>query len=173
MAIYKKVMEDLKALSDKKAVEGMARFGINTKNTYGVSIPNVRKIAKEAGVDHQLARELWNSGVHEARILACMVGNPEMVTEEQLESWVRDFDSWDVCDQCCSNLFDKTEFAHEKAVELSRRKEEFVRRAGFALMAALAVHDKQAKDEKFMKFLPIIKREATIRLLRCRQASAQ
>lgn len=161
MALYKKVMEDLKALSDPKAVEGMARFGINSRNTYGVSIPNVRKIAKEAGVDHQLARELWSSGVHEARILACMVDNPEMVTEEQLESWARDFDSWDVCDQCCSNLFDKTEFAHEKAVELSRRKEEFVKRTGFVLMAALAVHDKQAKDEKFLRFLPIIKREAT------------
>jgi 3-methyladenine DNA glycosylase AlkD len=159
--MYERIMRNLKALSDPKAVAGMARFGINPKNTYGVSIPNIRKIAREACVNHELAQELWKSGVHEARILACMVDDPEMVSEEQLEDWVQDFDSWDVCDQCCSNLFDKTEFAHEKAVEFSRRKEEFVKRTGFVLMAALAVHDKKANDEKFMKFLPIIKREAT------------
>jgi 3-methyladenine DNA glycosylase AlkD len=160
MTMYEKIMRNLKALSDPKAVAGMARFGINPKNTYGVSIPKIREMAKEAGRDHQLACELWNSGIHEARILACMVDDPEMVTEKQVEDWARDFDSWDVCDQCCSNLFDKTEFAHEKAVEFSRRKEEFVKRTGFVLMAALAVHDKKASNEEFVKFLPIIKREA-------------
>ena len=154
------ILRKLKSISNSKAIEGMARFGINSKNTYGVSIPNIRKMSREAGANHELAQELWKSGVHEARILACMVDDPEMVTEKQLESWVLDFDSWDVCDQCCSNLFDKTEFAHEKAVELSRRKEEFVKRTGFVLMAALAVHDKGARDEEFLKFLPIIKREA-------------
>jgi 3-methyladenine DNA glycosylase AlkD len=160
VTLYEKILRSLKTLSDPKAVEGMARFGINPNNTYGVSIPNIRKIAKETGTNHQLGQELWKSGIHEARILACMVDNPENVSEEQLEKWVRDFDSWDVCDQCCSNLFDKTEFAHKKAVEWSKRKEEFVKRAGFVLMATLAVHDKNAADEEFLKFLPIIKREA-------------
>jgi len=160
VTLYEKILRNLKTLSDPKAVEGMARFGINPNNTYGVSIPNIRKIAKETGTNHQLGQELWKSGIHEARILACMVDNPENVSEEQLEKWVRDFDSWDVCDQCCSNLFDKTEFAHKKALEWSKRKEEFVKRAGFVLMATLAVHDKNAADEEFLKFLPIIKREA-------------
>jgi len=155
------VLKKLKSLSDPKAVEGMARFGINPKNTYGVSIPNLRSMAKKIGRNHVLAQQLWSSGIHEARILAGMVDAPEMVTEEQMEQWVKDFDSWDVCDQCCSNLFDKTNFAHQKAAEWSRRREEFVKRAGFVLMAALSVHDKKAKDEAFMKFLPIIKREST------------
>src|SRR3990170_4919512 len=155
------VLKKLKSLSDPKAVEGMARFGINPKNTYGVSIPNLRSMAKKIGRNHVLAQQLWSSGIHEVRILAGMVDAPEMVTEEQMEQWVKDFDSWDVCDQCCSNLFDKTNFAHQKAAEWSRRREEFVKRAGFVLMAALSVHDKKAKDEAFMKFLPIIKREST------------
>lgn len=125
-----------------------------------MSIPNIRKIAKETGKNHALAQELWNSGIHEARILAGIIDEPEEVTEQQMEKWVKDFDSWDVCDQCCSNLFDKTEYAHKKAVEWSRRQGEFVKRAGFTLMAALSVHDKKAADEKFLKFLPVIKREA-------------
>ncbi len=158
---YNDIIEKLKPLSDPQAVKGMARFGINPENTYGVSIPNLRKIAWEVGKDHALAQQLWTSGIHEARILAGMIDDPKMTTEEQMESWVKDFDSWDVCDQCCSNLFDKTKFAHQKADEWSRREEEFVKRAGFTLMAALAVHDKKAADEDFLKFLPIIKREST------------
>jgi len=157
---YNEILRKLESLSDPKAVEGMARFGINPKNTYGVSIPNLRTMAKEIGRSHLLAQQLWLSGIHEARILACMIDSPEMVTEKQMASWVRDIDSWDVCDQCCSNLFDKTKFAHRKAVEWSKRDEEFVKRAGFVLMAALSVHDKKAKDEEFLKFLPIIKRES-------------
>jgi len=154
------ILRKLKSLSDPKAVEGMARFGINPKKTYGVSVPSLRAMAKEIGRNHVLARQLWSSGIHEARILAGMIDIPDMVTEEQMESWVKDFDSWDVCDQCCSNLFDKTGFAFKKAVEWSSRNEEFVKRAGFVLMAALAVHDKKAKDEEFLKFLPMIKRES-------------
>jgi len=150
----------LKSMSDPRAVEGMARFGINPKNTYGVSIPKLRALTREVGKDHVLAQQLWSSGVHEARILACMIDSPELVTEEQMERWVKDFDSWDVCDQCCSNLFDKTKSAHEKAVEWSKRNEEFVKRAGFVLMAALAVHDKKTKDDQFLGFLPLIKRES-------------
>ncbi|MDE3089427.1 MAG: DNA alkylation repair protein [Chloroflexota bacterium] len=155
------ILEQLKSLRNPRNIVGMARFGINPRNTLGVSIPTLRRIAKQAGKDHRLARELWQSGIHEARILAAMVDVPEQVTDAQMERWVKDFDSWDVCDQVCSNLFDQTAFAHRKAVEWSRREEEFVKRAGFVLMAALAVHDKAASDAAFLKFLPIIQRAAT------------
>ena len=155
------ILKQLKSLSNPDAVAGMARFGINPTNTYGVSIPVLRKMAKQIGKNHLLAEKLWNSGIHEARILAPLIDPPEMVTEKQMERWVKDFDSWDVCDQCCSNLFDKTKFAYKKALEWSKRREAFVKRAGFVLMAALAVHDKEADNQKFVRFLPIIKREAT------------
>jgi len=157
---YNDILKKLKALSNPKAVEGMARFGINPENTYGVSIPDLRKIAKEAGKDHALAQKLWASGIHEARILASMIDEPTAVSEEQMERWVKDFDSWDVCDQCCMNLFEKTKFAYQKCAEWSSNKQEFVKRAGFALMARLAVSDKKARDEQFVNFFPIIKRES-------------
>ena len=153
---YQDVLQQLKSLSNPEAVAGMARFGINPKNTLGVPIPTLRKMAKEVGKNHALAQQLWASGIHEARILASMIDDPEKVTEAQMESWVKDFDSWDVCDQCCGNLFDKTQYAFRKAVEWSGREEEFVKRAGFALMAWLAFHDKKIKDEQFMTFLPAI-----------------
>jgi len=155
------VTNRLKANSNPNAVEGLARFGINTNKTLGVSVPNIRKIAKEAGVDHGLAQELWASGIHESRLLASMVDDPKQVTATQMEKWVGDFDSWDVCDQCCSNLFDKTPHAYQKAQEWSTREEEYVKRASFALMAALAVHDKKAADSQFLGFLPMIEREST------------
>jgi len=157
---YNDILKKLKELSNPKAVEGMARFGINPENTYGVSIPNLRKITKEVGKDHTLAQKLWASGIHEARILASMIDEPTAVSEEQMERWVKDFDSWDVCDQCCMNLFEKTEFAYQKCFEWSSNKQEFVKRAGFVLMARLAVSDKKAIDEQFMNFFPIIKRES-------------
>ena len=157
------VLRRLRALSNTENVEGMKRVGISTtNNTYGVTVPDLRTMAKTIGKDHLLAQQLWDSQIHEARILAGMVDEPEMVTEEQMEKWVRDFDSWDVCDQCCSNLFDKTKFPYQKAVEWSSsRSEEFVKRAGFVLMACLAVHDKKTGDSEFLKFLPIIKSGAT------------
>ncbi len=136
----------------------MKRFGINPENTLGVSAPVLRGLAKEIGVNHLLALELWRSGMHEARILAGLVDGPSLVTEEQMEKWVTDFDSWDICDGVCSNLFDKTIFAVRKAKGWSRRNEEFVKRAGFVLMAAMAVHDKKASNEVFLSFLPIIKK---------------
>lgn len=138
----------------------MARYGINLKNTYGISSYELQRLAKEMGKDHSLAQQLWASSIHEARILASMVDKPEMVTDAQMESWVKDIDSWDVCDQCCSNLFDKTKFAYQKAEVWSKREEEFVKRAGFVLMAALSIHDKKAADEDFLKFLPMIKSES-------------
>jgi 3-methyladenine DNA glycosylase AlkD len=154
------VLKRLRSLANPEAVAGMARFGINPENTYGISIPVLRKLAREIGRDHLLAEQLWSSGAHEARILASMVDEPRLVTEEQLERWAAEFDSWDVCDQCCGNLFDKTEFAYRKAVEWPARDEEFVKRAGFAVMAWLAFHDKRAPDEAFLDFLPVIKRES-------------
>ncbi|KPQ44432.1 MAG: DNA alkylation repair enzyme, partial [Candidatus Methanoperedens nitroreducens] len=157
---YEEILNRLKSLSNPEAVAGMARFGINPINTCGVSIPTLRKIARETGKDHTLAQELWSSGIHEARILASLIDVPEKVNEEQMEKWVVDFDSWDVCDQCCSNLFDKTSLAYQKAIEWSNRKEEFVKRAGFVMMATIAVHDKMAADKEFLKFLPRIKKES-------------
>lgn len=155
------IMERLSWMENPANREGMARYGIRTDQALGVSMPALRGIAKETGKDHELAGKLWETGIHEARILACLVDDPEYVAEEQMERWVRDFDSWDLCDQCCSNLFDRTPHAREKAVEWAGRDEEFVRRAGFVLMAALAVHDKKAEDEVFLAFLPLIRREST------------
>lgn len=142
-------------------VAGMAQFGINPQHTLGVSIPTLRALAKQAGHDHDLAAALWASEIHEAHILAALVDQPRWVTAEQMERWVVDFDSWDVCDQVCSNLFDRTPWAWDKAAAWSGRPEEFVKRAGFVLMAALAVHDKHAPDERFEAFLPIIARESS------------
>jgi len=155
------ILERLKSLANPANVEGMSRFGINPANTLGISIPNLRKIAKETGRDHALAQGLWASGIHEARILASFVDAPRLVTEEQMERWAADFDSWDVCDQVCSNLFDRTSLAWKKAVEWTARSEEFVKRAGFVLMAALATHDKKAVDAQFEPFFALIVREAT------------
>ncbi|MGO9480432.1 MAG: DNA alkylation repair protein [Candidatus Kryptoniota bacterium] len=155
------IVKLLKSLSNAENVAGMERFGINTKNTLGVSIPDLRKIARGLKGDHSLALDLWSTRIHEARILASLIDDPELVSESQMELWAKEFDSWDVCDQVCSNLFDKTPFAMKKAEQWSKREEEFVKRAAFVLMAALAVHAKNAVDEKFLKFLPIIKRQAT------------
>jgi len=155
------IIVQLKSQADPAAVEGMVRYGINPENTLGISIPTLRAMAREIGKDHQLAEELWASGIHEARILASIIDDPHQVTEEQMERWVADFDSWDVCDQVCSNLFDRTTFAYQKAIEWSSGEAEFIKRAGFAMMAALAVHDKRAGDERFEPFFPIIVRQAT------------
>lgn len=138
----------------------MARFGINPERALGVRIPDIRHLAKELGTDHSLALALWRTEVHEARILASMVADPERVTERQMESWVRGIDSWDVCDQVCGNLFDRTPFAPAKAVEWAGREQEFVKRAGFAIMAWRAVHDRAADDREFLELLPVIEREA-------------
>ena len=139
----------------------MARFGIATERALGASsIPYLRWLAKRLGKDHRLAAGLWASGIHEARILAGLVDDPAQVTEEQMESWAAEFDSWDIVDGVCGSLFDRTPLAYRKALEWSSRREEFVKRAAFTLMAMLAVHDKTAPDTTFEAFLPIIEREA-------------
>jgi 3-methyladenine DNA glycosylase AlkD len=158
---YEDVIERLESLSDPEVVKGIARYGINPDNALGISIPNLRKLAKEIGRDHAVASGLWASGIHEGRILAGMVDEPAEVSEKQMESWVSDFDSWDVCDQVCMNLFWLTPFAYDKCFEWSSRDKEFVKRAAFALMARLAWSDKRASDEAIEQFLPVIEREAT------------
>jgi 3-methyladenine DNA glycosylase AlkD len=157
-----RVLTELRALANPSNVEGMARFGISTcREALGVPTPMLQKIARELGRNHALALELWKSGVFEARCVAALIDNPKLVTEEQMERWAKDFDNWAVCDNCCGRLFDKTTLAYRKAFQWSRREEEYVKRAAFSLMAALAVHDKQAGDAKFLKFLPLIQRQST------------
>ena len=153
-------LAELRRLGTRRNVDGMARFGIRAKNAYGVSKPKMDLLAKRIGKDHQLALQLWNSGVHDARILAGLVDEPKLVTLSQMEHWVRDFDNWDVCDGTCCHLFAHTAFAWQKAVAWSAKSAEFQKRAGFALMAYLAVHDKQAADRRFIRLLPTIRREA-------------
>ncbi|MFA4946394.1 MAG: DNA alkylation repair protein [Candidatus Micrarchaeia archaeon] len=156
----REIIRELRRHSSKRNREGMARFGINSTGTLGVSVPVLRQLAKRIGKDHALALELWKTKIHEARLLASMVDEPARVTRAQADAWARGFDSWDVCDQACMNLFDKTPFAYAKAREWAGNDKEFVKRAGFALMASLAVHDKAANDEKFEAFFPLIEREA-------------
>jgi 3-methyladenine DNA glycosylase AlkD len=154
------IIDRLMALADPANAAGMARFGISAEGTLGVSMPVLRKMAREIGKNHDLAEDLWQSGIHEARILAALVGDPRQATEDQMERWVLDIDSWDVCDQLMSNLFSRSAFAYEKARQWSGRPEAFVKRAGFVLMACLAVHDKKAADAVIAAFLPMIVREA-------------
>jgi 3-methyladenine DNA glycosylase AlkD len=162
---YEEIIKELKSKASAKNRAGMARFGIQTDNAFGVSMPEVRKIGKVIGNPpaggQKLSLELWQSGIHEAKILASIVGEPKLVLEKQMDNWVNDFDSWDVCDQVCMNLFDKTNFAFKKAKEWPKSEREFTRRAGFALMAALAVHDKTASDQDFIKLFPLIKTYST------------
>jgi 3-methyladenine DNA glycosylase AlkD len=156
------ILKRLRSLANPRNVEGMARFGISTcQEALGIPTPELQKIAREIGRDHALALELWKSGVFEARCVAALIDDPKLVTEEQMERWARDFDNWALCDNCCGRLFDKTHLAYRQASKWSRRQEEYVKRAAFSLMAALAVHDKQAADAKFLKFLPPIRREST------------
>jgi 3-methyladenine DNA glycosylase AlkD len=157
------ILRDFEAQGSERNREGMKRFGINVERAFGVSMTAVRGYARTHGLKrrHALALELWETGMHEARLLASIVDDPKLVTEAQMERWVRDVDSWDLCDQCCSNLFDKTPFAWAKAHEWAAREEEFVRRAGFAMMACLAVHDKRADDENFHECFPLIERYST------------
>jgi 3-methyladenine DNA glycosylase AlkD len=154
------IIAKLRSMTSEKNREGMGRFGIAAENALGVSMVELRRLAKTVGRDHALAGELWATGVHEARILACLVDEPAKVTEEQLERWAADFNSWDLVDQCCSNLIDKTPFAWQKVREWAGREEEFVRRAGFSLLAALVVHDRRAPDDEFLKLLPLIEEAA-------------
>jgi 3-methyladenine DNA glycosylase AlkD len=138
----------------------MAHFGIAPAQAFGVPSEPIRRLAREIGRNPALAMELWDTEVHEARILATLVIEPASLTRKEMERWARDFDSWAVCDHCCIHLFRKTPFAWDKALRWSSRRREYVKRAGFAMMATLAVHDKHASDKAFLALLPIIEREA-------------
>jgi 3-methyladenine DNA glycosylase AlkD len=165
---YDNIIHKLKKLSNPENKQGMARFGINPKYALGVTVTNLRKLTKELFKDqqfktdsnsrHKLAQKLWKSKIHEARILASMVDTPEKVTKNQMDSWIKEFNSWDLCDQVCMNLFDKTPYAFDKAIQWSKLDKEFEKRAGFALMACLAWHDKESPDNKFIEFFPYIKK---------------
>jgi 3-methyladenine DNA glycosylase AlkD len=154
-------MAHLKAAGSPRNVEGMARYGIVARSAFGVPTPEVERLAREIGRNHALAADLWRTGNHDARALAVLIEDPQLVTEEQMEAWALDFDNWAVCDGCCMHLFDQTPFAWPKTREWSARDEEFVKRAGYTLMAALAVHDKKAPDRRFLSLLPAIKRGST------------
>jgi 3-methyladenine DNA glycosylase AlkD len=161
MATVEEVMELLQSKAKQDQLEGMARFAIAGENRLGVSVPDMRKIAKGIGKDHQLALDLWDTGVPEGMIVAGMIAEPQKLTERQMEAWVVDINSWDVCDQVCMNLFEKSPLAEKKIYDWSQREEEFVKRTAYALIACLAWHDKAASDDDFTKYFPVIVAGAT------------
>ena len=150
------LLRELRAQENPDNVAGMARYGIQSANALGISAPWLRARAKALGRDHELALALWETNIFEARALAGLVDEPSKVTRTQMERWASGFDSWAVCDGICCNLFDRTPFAWEKAYAWAERREEFVKRAGFVLVAGLATHDKKCPDETFVAFLPVI-----------------
>ncbi|MFA9459785.1 DNA alkylation repair protein [Thiohalorhabdus methylotrophus] len=154
------VMERLHALVEPGTIPSMAHLGINTEHALGVRVPRLRELARELGTDHELAVALWETGIHEARILASMVADPARVDGERMEAWAADFNSWDLVDQCCANLFWKAAPAWDKALAWSARDEDYPKRAGFVLMATLALHDDEAGDDAFEAFFPAIERDA-------------
>lgn len=154
------IIKEMKSYYSPRNLAGMARYGINVKQAYGVPTPVLWGLAKQIHGDHALAERLWATGIHDAKILAAFADDPAQVTEEQMERWARDFDSWDVVDQCCNRLFRQTSCSHRKAVEWTRREEEYVKRAGFVLIACLAAHDRAAKDAVFVRYLGLIRKGA-------------
>lgn len=158
--LVEEVVAALEALAQPDQLAGMARFGMSTEQRYGIGIPALRKLAKEIGKNQALSVELWRTGSDEAKILAGMIGVPGEVTPAQMEEWVTGFHSWDVCDQVCMNLFEKTPHAWAKVEEWSTRDEEYVKRAAYALIACIAWHDKAAPDEVFIAAFPVIRRGA-------------
>ena len=151
----------LKRLGTKHTREGLARYAIVAGKVFGVSMAGIHQVAKRFGKDHDLAAALWDTGWYEARLLAAFVDDPALVTPSQMDRWCRDFDNWAVCDTLCFKLFDQTPYAYAKVEQWSRRRAEYEKRAAFALLASLALHDKRAEDEKFLKCLPLIERAAS------------
>ena len=151
---------ELRRHGKKRNVEGMARYGIRVKKAFGVSKPKLDEIVRRIGKNHELGIRLWNTGIHDARLLGMLIAEPGKVRAQLMERWVLEFDNWDVCDGTCCHLFVFTQPAWTKAYAWTKRKQEFQKRAGFALTAFLAVHDKEAADNRFRKFLPMIEREA-------------
>ncbi len=161
MSSVEETLEKLKTEARPDQLEGMTRYGIVVERRLGVSVPNMRKTATELGKDHKLALELWKTGIPEAMNVAAMVDEPQKITETQMEEWVRDVSSWDVCDQVCMNVFEKTPLVWKKILDWAEREEEFVKRTAFVLIACLAWHNKQVDDEEFIKLFPVMKRAAS------------
>ncbi len=157
----KQILSRLRQMGRPEALDKMAHFGIDTENTLAVALPDLRALAKQIGKDHALALALWRSGIHDARILASIIARPAETDRELAESWAADFRSWDLCDQCCSNLLRKTDFARDLVTQWRGREEEFVKRAAFTMIAVLAVHDKKADDEIFIEWLGFIEEGAS------------
>jgi 3-methyladenine DNA glycosylase AlkD len=155
------ILATLERRGSKKTRDGMARYGIVAPKAFGVSVGGVQQLAKKIGRDHELAAALWDTEWYEARLLTAFVDEPDRVTAAQMDRWARDFDNWAVCDTLCFHLFDRTPHAWRKVEQWSRRREEFVKRASFALLACLAVHDKSTPDPVFMRSLAIVERGAT------------
>lgn len=153
-------LAQLTALSSPAMYAQQARFGIASAQRLGIAAPVLKAFARQLGKDHALAQDLWQTGIFEARVVAVLIDVPAQVTKKQMDAWAKDCDSWALVDACCGYLFDKTAQAWEKAVAWTTRQPEFVKRAGFSLMAALAVHDKKAEDARFVTFFPFLEREA-------------
>lgn len=155
------ILAQLERQGTKKNVDGMARYAIKAPKVFGVSVGDIRDIGRKTGKNHSLALELWESGWYEARMLSAFVDDPRLVTPSQMDRQAKDFDNWAVCDTLCFHLYDKTPHAWAKIEKWSRQKPEFVKRAGFALLASVAVHDKKAPDAPFIKSFKLIESEAT------------
>ncbi len=155
------VMTKLRALENKDALAGKKYFGINVDKALGLTMPQIRGIAKTITKDHDLAEALWQTDIHDARLLASMVDQPKWVSEAQMDEWAAGFDSWDIVDQTVGDLFDRTQFADKKVFEWAKREEKFVRRAAFSMIAYMAVHDKKRDDKKFLTYLPLIENYST------------
>jgi 3-methyladenine DNA glycosylase AlkD len=151
---------ELERMSTKRDRDNLARFGITATRPFGVSMANLKLLAKRLGHNHELAAALWETGRYEARMLATLIDDPALVTPAQMERWCRDFDNWGICDTACFVLFDRTPYAWAKVSEWSGRPEEFVKRAAFALIACLALHDKDAEDAPFIEALRLIEQGA-------------
>ena len=154
---YEEIIKKFESLRNEENIRGQERFGIKSSKSYGIRMPEIRKIAKEVGHNHNIAVQLWNQGYHESKILAFMVEEKDKFTEEQLDSWIKDFDSWDVVDQACINFLRHVDFAINKIPEWAESDEEFIKRTAFSLIAVLAVHEKEESDDYFRKYYPLIK----------------
>lgn len=158
------IVKQLKSLGSADNVAGMARYGIVTNKAFGVSAPDLKHLAKEIKNEvndrHVIALELWKTGIHEARAVACLIDDPKQLTEKQMDAWAKDFDNWATVDGACGHLFCRSPLAYKKAFEWSENEEEFIKRAGIVLMAWLAVHDKNAVDEKIAAFLPVLEKQS-------------
>ena len=158
------IIKRLAALENPENIAGMRRFGIVAKKAFGIAAPELKQIAigikKTAENRHELALELWESEIHEARILAYLIDDLTKVTPEQMDAWAADFDNWAICDGTCGHLFRKTAFAYEKAFEWSEHEGEFIKRAGIVLMACLAIHDTQTDDREIAGFLPVLEKHS-------------